>query len=288
MSATPEFSRYWQESELQGLEFLSARFVRHAYALHSHETFVIGVVEDGTASFWCGGQRHDSPAGTLMLINPGEPHTGQPSAAGGYRYSMIYPDPALFSVALRDDRAGRRVVFPQRVIRDRGVAAGIRALHRATQEADSSLAKESLLVSVLGQLARRHARFTSPSDDDATDARLLRARASLHDRLEDNVRLEELAREAGLSPFHFLRRFEARFGLPPHAYQRQARIERAKALLRRGASPVAAALASGFSDQSHLTRWFKRTLGVTPAQFARAWSNPVQDRGDSAVGDSRP
>ncbi|MEM8737970.1 MAG: AraC family transcriptional regulator [Planctomycetota bacterium] len=92
-------------------------------------------------------------------------------------------------------------------------------------------------------------------------------------RLAEDVTLEDLADAACLSVFHFLRKFKRTFGQTPHQYLMRRRVERAKVLLRdrafaeRGIAPIA--YACGFSDQSHLCRYFKRVVGVTPARWRR-------------------
>jgi AraC-like DNA-binding protein len=92
----------------------------------------------------------------------------------------------------------------------------------------------------------------------------------LQERFNESVSLDELSAVAGLSRFHLLRAFKKRFGVPPHTYQLHARIARARVLLQKGVSPADTASSVGFADQSHFTRHFKRILGVTPGQYARA------------------
>lgn len=87
-----------------------------------------------------------------------------------------------------------------------------------------------------------------------------------------NISLDELAALSSLSPWHFLRTFRDETGLPPHAYLTQVRIREAERLLRAGYSPSLAAAETGFADQSHLTRWFRRIVGTTPAAFQRELS----------------
>jgi AraC-like DNA-binding protein len=84
------------------------------------------------------------------------------------------------------------------------------------------------------------------------------------------VTIDELAREAGLSAFHLIRVFRASFGLPPYRYLELVRIRHARRLIRRGWPLAQVVHATGFSDQSHLTRHFKRVVGVTPGGYARA------------------
>jgi AraC-like DNA-binding protein len=96
------------------------------------------------------------------------------------------------------------------------------------------------------------------------------ARASMR-RLAaaQNVTLPELARFAGLSPFHLCRVFRASVGMTPHAYQTHLRVRRAKSLLRAGLPIALAATETGFYDQAHLTRDFKRIVRVPPGRFSR-------------------
>jgi len=86
-------------------------------------------------------------------------------------------------------------------------------------------------------------------------------RSYLEDHYAENVSLSELTRLTGLSGFHLTNAFSQEVGLPPHAYLLQIRVLRAKELIGQGHSIVDAALATGFSHQSHLNRNFKRFAG---------------------------
>jgi AraC-like DNA-binding protein len=85
---------------------------------------------------------------------------------------------------------------------------------------------------------------------------------------EGPISIADLAQAAGVSATQVIRAFSTATGMPPHSYLVSLRVERAKAALRAGLSPAAAALDVGFSDQSQLTRHFKRLTGVTPGRFA--------------------
>lgn len=96
-----------------------------------------------------------------------------------------------------------------------------------------------------------------------------RARACLHDTNARPVDLRTLAAQVGLSRFQALRAFKRHYGMPPHAYQLRVRVGLAQRSLRAGSQPAQVAAECGFVDQSHLTRHFKRVVGVTPAQYQR-------------------
>lgn len=92
----------------------------------------------------------------------------------------------------------------------------------------------------------------------------------LHDDTASNVDLSTLAQTAGMSRYQTLRAFKRRYGLPPHTYHLSMRIGLAQKALRQGDTPARVAAEQGFVDQSHMTRHFKRLLGITPGQYIRA------------------
>lgn len=96
-----------------------------------------------------------------------------------------------------------------------------------------------------------------------------RARDYLTDNYAENVSLERLSSVARLSPFYLSRVFCAELGLPPHAFQTQVRVNQAKRLLCQGLSAATVASETGFADQSHLTRHFKRLVGVPPGEYVK-------------------
>lgn len=115
---------------------------------------------------------------------------------------------------------------------------------------------------------RRHAaRPRANISLSAPHRAILRAREYIHDRHAGRVTLDDLAEAAAVSKHALLRAFRRELGVSPYAYVVQVRVEHAKRLLRRGVPIAAAAFRSGFADQSHLTRHFKRLMGVTPGAF---------------------
>jgi AraC-like DNA-binding protein len=267
-----EWSRYYQDPGMHGLEVLHARFVEHRFARHAHEGFVIGLVEAGTQAYSYRGARHVTPAGQVFLVNPGEPHTGEAAAPGGYLYRTMYPSPELME-RISADASGRRTVpfFAAAVIRDDRMLARLLAdFHRVVAESGSRLAMETLLLSALTRLIEGHA------DDRFVRRRVGRERAATRLAREhidasygSDISLSRLSALVGLSPFHLARAFEKEVGLPPHVYLDAVRIRRAREMLDRSVPIAEVAIAVGYADQSHLTHRFKRQLGITPGQYAR-------------------
>lgn len=100
--------------------------------------------------------------------------------------------------------------------------------------------------------------------------RLCEARDRLRESPEPSPTIEQLAREVGISPFHFIRQFEAVFGVTPHQYRIGARIERAKQLLAAGEHSVTdVCMEVGFSSLGSFSALFAQRVGETPSAYRR-------------------
>ena len=254
------------------LDLLTARFSRHEYAPHAHEEFTVGVTVGGLETIAYRGGRIVSGPGSIVVLEPGEMHTGGPAAPDGYSYRALYAAPAL----LTDGTLGGSGLphFREPVLDDPELAAALRRAHTDVSSCPDPLEAESRIPWLLTALARRHS--TARGDVTAVPGAGTVALA-VRDRLADELlappSLADLAADLGLSRYQLLRAFRTTMGVPPYAWLAQYRVTRARALLDAGARPAEVAGLVGFADQAHLTRWFRRVLGVTPA----AYRNSVQD-----------
>ena len=259
-----EKAKFWRDEELKNLELLRATYVTHAFAPHFHEGFAIGVIQAGVETFSYRNQRYFSPPGSLVLINPGEMHTGEAAVEQGWSYRMLYPEASLLQQAASEVAGRPRHVpfFPAPVVYDKPMAQLVVKVHRALEdEATSILERESLLLWTLAQLIVRHADDRPAARQAWTEHTAVQsARDFLDAHYADNVSLATLATQVNLSPFHLLRVFKQETGLSPHAYLTQTRIWRARKLLLAGFPIADVAAQTGFADQSHLTRRFKPSL----------------------------
>jgi AraC-like DNA-binding protein len=272
LSDTPtEYSTYFRPRGLEGIEALHARFVQHAYRPHSHPTWTVAMVERGAARFSLDATQQRADEGELFVLEPDAVHTGMAAVPQGWAYKVLYIEPSIVhDWAQRDGsppRAARWVVF-----RDVALRRALELAHRAlTAEPAGSLALEEAVLGAVGAL-RPHLR---PGPSDRTRARaehaaVRRAREHLRERWDERVTLAELSAVAGLSRFELVRRFREQNAVTPHAFQTNLRVEQARALLSAGLPPAEVAAACGFADQPHLSRVFKRAVGVSPGRYARA------------------
>jgi AraC-like DNA-binding protein len=268
-----EQTHFWPNSALgASFDALTATYVTHSFSRHTHEGFAIGVIERGAETFYYRGDMHIAPAGSIVVINPGELHTGQAVAPEGWTYRMIYPEAELLRQAA-SHIAARTVSVPffgNPVIRDPLIFQRLRLAHLALERSAPRLEQETRLLHALTLMVRRYADGSlSSSDFPHTPDALQRARDYIHAHYGEDISLETLAQSVYLSPYHLSRLFHERFGLPPHAYLNQVRVTQAKALLNQGYEVADVSLAVGFADQSHLTRAFKRIIGVAPGQYRK-------------------
>ncbi|MFB9477545.1 AraC family ligand binding domain-containing protein [Nonomuraea salmonea] len=269
---THDWSRYWRSPD-RPLEAMHAHFERHVYHRHSHETYSFGVTEHGAQAFTCRGAAHTSAAGMVMAFNPEDPHDGHAANALGFTYRMVHIGPALVTDAL-EDATGRRAglpLFASPVVDDPALAGALRALHAALlDDRATALRRDELLTATVAAIVRRAAASPVATARVSTGAMAARARSVLHERLTDDLTIDDLATSAGASRYAVYRAFHAAYGMAPSDYQRQLRLRRARDLIATGTPIAGAAAASGFADQSHLTRWFTRYFGLTPGAYRAA------------------
>lgn len=279
-NAGQEQARLWRAQDLENLEVLQASYTKHSFARHTHEEFMIGVIEGGGCQFYYRSDTHIALAGSIVLINPGEVHDGSGAETARLAYRALYPTVDVLQ-RIASELAGKPQGIPYftpAVVQDEQVSVLLRSLLSLLETPASALERESRFCLAFAQLIARYAEQRPQARNMGKEHQAVRLiRDYLEAQYAEQVTLAQLASLANLSPYHLLRVVHAALGLPPHAYLTQVRVTRAKELLSLGMPIPQAALETGFVDQSHLTRHFKRQVGVTPGQYALGSKN-VQDR----------
>jgi AraC-like DNA-binding protein len=263
-------ARYWRTPLLPGADLLTAEYHDHAFTPHWHDAYTIPVIEAGAETYQYRGSRHVAEAGSVPIINPGEVHTGSRAIDEGWRYRVLYA-PVGFLQQLANDIAGAAAPLPwfdADVIRDDDLARRLSHAHQLLEANGDPLAAHAAMLDALSTLLVRYGR-TRPDalHTTADDTRVNAMKALLGDELAAPLTLAELADTVRLSPFHAARLFTRTTGLAPHAWRNQIRLQRSLAPLRAGVPVTEVAAASGFTDQSHFTRHFKRMFGVPPGRW---------------------
>ena len=264
-------TKVWRVPSLGNLELLRAAHQTQSFPRHTHERYAIGVIEAGALGFHYRGENVVASSGDISLCIPGEAHTGQPAVKEGWAYRMFYFETSFLEHLTSEivDRPRSLPFFQSGVIADDALAGQLRALHIGLERGGGSrLEQESLLLSVLTRLTERYADepLLAPKPGRETSA-AIKVKDYLEHHYAAPVSLDDLTRLTGFSRGYLVQSFHQAVGVPPHAYLRQVRVRRAKERLAAGQPIAEVALATGFTDQSHLTRWMGRLWGFTPGQY---------------------
>lgn len=250
---------------------MEATHVHYAYPRHTHDHYVICVVDRGMQSFTHKGTKYYTPPNGLILINPDIVHTGEPAIEQGFHIRSLYPSTKqLQSVFTELTGLDHGAPFFGAVRVDDPIATRhVVNLHMALKNEAELLACESHYLNTMAYLIERYA------DVSVSQRRIGQEHKAVQqsrDYIEANfarpIALAELARHVDLSTYYFLRVFRKTVGMPPHAYLQNVRIQHAQRLIEQGNSLADVAFDVGFNSQSHLTRRFKQFVGITPGEYA--------------------
>jgi AraC-like DNA-binding protein len=262
----------WQMTGPGHVGLLHAHYVRQVFPRHFHDSFVVCVNERGAHASWYRGSTVIIPEGAITVVSPGEVHTGRPVPGLPWHYRAMYVDAELLATLATEVGlpAGTMPSLPSLFVSDARLAGAFVRAHRRCESESDPLECEAHVADVLLTLLQRHAigprRNAGPSYSSQAVGR---AMEFIQDCYSERLTLDRLAEAAGVSRYSVLRAFRRDVGIPPYAFVTQVRVEHAKRLLREGVAISAVSQRVGFADQSHLTRHFKRLMGVTPGAYAR-------------------
>ncbi len=248
---------------LPWLEIRSTYDSVQPYAPHMHAAFSVGVILGGRTCFTCNDEPRVAVRDDIVLIEPYVAHQCNPVAGESRSYHMLYIDPeAMIRLGGQPFASARGVRASRRLVRDIPLA---RALARAV--ADLTNGKDSAAEDMTALIRRLVAACCVPEPAGALPPALEKRAARTTMARAETVR--EAATLAGLRRESFIRAFRRAAGLPPGAWRQCQRLEEARRLLRLGYSITEAALAAGYTDQSHFHRMFVKYYAATPRQYCR-------------------
>jgi AraC-like DNA-binding protein len=269
---TKEKANFTIANAFDGIEIVHADYKGQEFSKHVHEGYTIGVIEKGAQRFYRSGEIHTADTNAIILVNADDVHTGESATPEGWQYRAMYPLPEHFENVCVDLYEGKKCApyFSSSVINDPLLTEQLRLLFNQVDNNASKLLTETILYGLMLRLTLRHSSLRHvPKDISGSKEKLIRVKEYLDFYPEEDISLKQLAIIAGLSQYHFIRQFKKMIDLAPHGYQIQARLKKAKNLLKAGVKPVMVATDCGFHDQSHFNRHFKKALGTTPSKFQK-------------------
>jgi AraC-like DNA-binding protein len=262
--------KFWRSDALPFIEARSIEDGRQVcYAKHSHETFSIGAVTGGRSVYLNRHAREWIGAGVVVMMNPDDVHACNPVADERWSYRMLHVD-VEWLTALQHELgfSGNHAfrAFSQTMTLDPALFDGLNRLCAVLVDSDTeTLRKESAAVTFFSEVQRKLNPASLP-DHDAS-RQLTRAAEFIAENCTRALKLDDVCKAAELSASHLIRAFKQRYGMTPHAYLINRRIQYSRAQLRRGRLIADVALDAGFADQAHLQRTFKRLVAATPGQY---------------------
>ncbi|MDB6043810.1 MAG: AraC family transcriptional regulator [Gammaproteobacteria bacterium] len=266
----PTEPRFWRD---ETLPFIEARSIHNgrkvSYAKHAHETFSIGIVRDGHCTYSNGKTLERISAGAVVVMNPGDAHACNPIDDELWSYRMLYVDVPWLVDIQRDlgiSRNDQFRPFSTTVTTQAGLYVGLNRLyHVLIDQQAEHLQKHGAALAFMLQVQQT----LIPAHDLPPHGHrgLMRAAEFIRDNYTRSLKLDEICSAASLSASYLIRAFKNEYGMTPHAYLINCRIEFCRSQLRRGRPIADVALAAGFSDQAHLQRSFKKVVAATPGQY---------------------
>ena len=242
------------------------------YAVAPRGEYVFGTIAAAPMLSRRGRQRRLVPPGSLLAWDPSQAHAGT-AVDGPWTSQLIIIETADLARLANDPESAplTDLAFPEPILSDPGLIGGFLRMHTVLAAPTTRLESDQRLGEWLRAVGER---FSAPGAARAPltprDDRALRLACDyLAAHYSRNVGLDELAAAADIGKFRLVRLFRECTGLPPHTLLIAHRIQRARQLIEKGTPIAAVAAATGFADQSHLHRHFRRTLGVSPGEYQR-------------------
>ena len=261
-----------------GLEAYRLEGVVQPFPAHFHEYYVIGLMEGGRRHMSCRGREYALAPGDIVLFQPGDVHACAPLGAEPLDYRGINITCEVMG-KLSGEAEGKGALprFFKNVVRDEEAARCLHRLHQMLMKGESGPEREERLLPALELVLGRCVKTGEGEESPFCRQEVERACAFMEQHCAERVSLEQISRAAELSRSALLRAFTREKGVTPYLYLQNIRIREAKKLLRQGLPPVEAALRTGFSDQSHFTRDFRRFIGLSPGTYRRMFQGKKKE-----------
>jgi len=217
------------------------------------------------------GNSHTLEPGSFGIIEPGEVHSNsQNEKDSRYLVTFYLSKEQLYTSAYHIDEKINKMHFGTGSYKDMDTVRYLVKLHNILKETASALEAQSVFVEFTSQLLKKYGTETvSESKINGEELRVKRVIDMLNAHFSDDVSLNFLAENVGCTPYHLIRFFKKSVGISPYAYLMQVRLERVKQMIRAGRQLADIAYETGFADQSHLNRSFKKRYLITPGTYKK-------------------
>ncbi len=263
-------SHLWRNDSLPGIDFADNQYTAHHFKPHFHHHFVIQLVEKGINNGICSGKKYSIHPNEIIIINPGETHTGTSHKNELLIYQAIYPTihSLKYFHKILNKNFGQNINFNKTHVVDQKLVLKLKTLIYSAKNSNNKLLNESNSVDFFEYLIINYSTCSvNQSKKCLNKKRIKIAEDYIRDNYNKNFTLQELSRASTISPYHLIREFKKEKGQTPFEYLRNYKIEKAKSLLRNKSQLIDAVYETGFYDQSHFIKQFKTITGMTPKAY---------------------
>ncbi|MEW6737569.1 MAG: AraC family transcriptional regulator [Acidobacteriota bacterium] len=254
-----------QIEEIGRMLFIKGDFHQQTFEKHFHERFVFGINIAGGHDFNFGRRLETVGTDKIVVIPPGEIHTGIAHQKGEWKYMAIYPDIQTLNLLMGKDYFKTLKIHYPYISQHISKVYFLNLLNSLLVN-DISAARENLMMFL--------STLTDDPDAKRVDCRvnsrpqiITKIREYLLDNLESQLTLDDIAEHFAADKFHIVRLFQKYEGVSPMRFYRIARIEKSLEVIRQTKNIARAAVEMGFYDQSHLTNEIRKMFGFTPQKF---------------------
>jgi len=259
---------FWRDDRFPFIEIRKTSNSKEVYKIHSHDNFLsIGAVESGDIMMQCSGENLVVTSGMLVFFNPNEPHSCNPLNGIGRSYWMMHLD-AKWCLAIQREMFGdveTLIPVDASMVEDRELFGDCCEICSMLTSSEDFFDVDYELIRFFSQIFGKYC--TGQRLVNVPNVVIEEVAEYLTNNPFENISLDGLADKFRQNRFHLLRSFKDVYGLPPHSFQMNLRIEKAKGMLRDGLSIADTAQATGFVDQSHFHRIFKKHTAATPGEY---------------------
>ncbi len=262
--------------DLRGVRSVQGTNVTHTFTRHIHSACCISLLLNGTRGCARPCYTGTVTAGSVEVINPGEPHEIYPIDGLPYSYRTVCVE--------LDKYYTNYPVFIREPVKDRDLFQRLKQAFNLLNAPVSLLEKENEILLVLELLTSEYTVATLPIRRQKIKNTIQEVKGYMENNYSRNVSIQELAATSRLSPYHLSREFREYTGLPPHEYLTNYRVRLARRMMEDGEGIAETAAATGFVDQSHFTRCFKRIMGITPGLYLKCFNKNSVEVQESMAG----
>ena len=234
---------------------------------HFHEYYVVGLVAGGSRFMTCKNNEYTISKGDLVIFNPLDNHTCEQAdgKALDWRCLNIGKD-VMYRMTKEIIRKDSLPIFTAPVVCESEIFPILKDLHDMIMKEEKYSCKEETFYFLIEQLLTNYT--VSITDTLAQASEKIQETCDyMESSYTELITLDDLSKISGLNKYTLIRNFTLQRGITPYQYLSNIRVNKAKKLLEAGVSPIEAAMQTGFTDQSHLTKFFKNFIGLTPKLY---------------------